>query len=250
MNLIKSLIILTFLTGCTLSPYTKIKYPVDSFVKVNVRTTVEICREDKTNTKSVCLSHEFYSMGSGVVVHDHGNQTYILTAGHVCVHEIDEPLKKKVSSIKTDFIVSNNKELSFDATVHKIHKDFVTNASPIDLCLLKTNKLTEMPSIKLALRGPEVGDPVYNIAAPGGFFFPPALPLLTGVYSGNISEHHGLVTIPAIGGSSGSPIFNRRGELIGLLFAANLQLHHLSVSINYKFVREFMTRNLQGYPLF
>jgi len=248
MNLIKSLVILTFLAGCTFSPYVKVNYPVNTFVKVNVRTTVEICREDKS--KSVCLSHEFYSMGSGVVVHDHNDQTYILTAGHVCVHEIDASLKKKISSIKTDFIVSNNKQLSFDATIHKIHEDFKTNAKPVDLCLLKTKKSTNMPSMKLALRGPEVGEPVYNIAAPGGFFFPPALPLLSGVYSGNINEYHGLVTIPAIGGSSGSPIFNRRGELVGILFAANLQLHHLSVSINYEFVRDFMKQNLERYPLF
>ena len=58
----------------------------------------------------------------------------------------------------------------------------------------------------------------YNLAAPAGFFAKDMIPIFQGRYSG-LHGAHDIYTIPATGGSSGSPIVNKKGELIGLIFA-------------------------------
>ena len=93
-----------------------------------------------------------------------------------------------------------------------------------------------------------MGDKVYNVSAPGGFFIPPAIPIFSGHFSGRINEWHNLVTIPAIGGSSGSPVVNEHGRLIGMIFAANLRMHHLSISINHEVIASFLRENLYRQP--
>ena len=84
----------------------------------------------------------------------------------------------------------------------------------LDVCILHSKTL-KMPNMPIGWDAPpKVGDKVYNYAAPVGVFAEGAVPILEGRYSGKVWGM-ALYTIPAIGGSSGSPIFNVNGKMVG-----------------------------------
>lgn len=235
---------LTLLNSCALSVRDS-RFPTQSFVKVHAKMTVQIC-SDSVDSMSSCEDSDFYSVGSGSVVgHKNGN-TLILTAGHVCHDGLEGPLKEIATGVSMKFKVQNTKNEYYPVKVKDISPEFV-NGNELDLCLLESDGIISMPMLHIAMVGPEVGEEIYNVAAPTGFFFPPTVPLLSGYYSGPLSnQYHDLVTIPATGGSSGSPVVNERGELIGLIFAANLEFPHLAISIRYSTVKRYLQKHL--YP--
>jgi hypothetical protein len=47
-------------------------------------------------------------------------------------------------------------------------------------------------------------------------------------------------SIPTIGGSSGSPILDSKGELIGMIHSVHYKFHHLAVSISYTELWNFL----------
>ena len=242
MSNIKLILLFIFLTSCVaknVDAHPIPNLPIESFVKVNVSAKIESCVSE--NDRSMCMSQEFQTSGSGFVIGHNKHHTFVMTAAHVCVTEVAPMAKNIVTKVETNFLLQNNKKEFFLATVYKIPKEWPDKS--IDLCILMTEKLTNMPSIKLADAAPKLGETVYNIASPGGFFFPPSTPILSGHYSGNMNELHCLITVPAMGGSSGSPVLNKDGHLVGVIFAANVQLHHLSVSMCYSVVRDFVIRN-------
>lgn len=235
---------LSFLNSCMVSVHSN-RFPVDSFVKVHARMTIEVCAD--TELMSVCEKSHFYSVGSGSVVGHRKGKTYILTAGHVCHADVEGPVKAIASSVSMAFKVQNIKNDYYNVKVFNISPEFV-NGNELDLCLLESNGIIDMPTLNLSLTGPKIGEEVYNVAAPTGFFYPPAVPLLSGYYSGPLGQYHDLLTIPATGGSSGSPVLNNRGELIGLIFAANVDFPQLAISIKYETLRDYLQENLYPQP--
>lgn len=219
------------------------KFPTHSFVKVHTKMTLQICSESKDKI-STCAETEFYSVGSGAVVKNDINKTYVLTAGHVCHTDLEEPIKSVASSKKMFFKIETHDRKLYDFEVKVISPDFL-NGNDVDLCILEGDRV-RLPSIQLALRGPRIGEEVYNVAAPQGIYYPPTVPLLSGYYSGPINKYNDLLTIPAIGGSSGSPILNSNGDLVGVIFAANVQFVHISIGVNYEQTKKFLQENL--YP--
>ena len=96
-------------------------------------------------------------------------------------------------------------------------------------------------AISLAPAGPLPGDRAYNTAAPLGIFAPEMAPLQEGLYNGDI-KNRAFYSIPAIGGSSGSPIMNHKGELIGMVHS-----NHISLSPTYKDLSEFINEKTQKH---
>lgn len=248
MRIIKILFLSLLFNGCSLNTTYLKNVPYESFVRVDVEVAVEKCQEQKKSNTSICVKEKFLSSGSGSVIHHDLNHTYVLTAAHVCM--IDDGSMKGYNITK-NITLRTVKKQAIDAEVYRVHPDFIQGGSSmVDLCLIRTKEKIKLPRLRMSLIAPRVGDKVYNLASPGGFFFPPSVPLFSGYFSGNLNKYHGLITVPAIGGSSGSPVLNEKGELVAILFAANMQMHHLSIVVNYDFVKDFLKENLYGKPSF
>ena len=221
----------------------KKKIPTESFVKIGKFATISKCVPvSGTNCKE---GTSFKSSASGAIIaSDNRHGSFILTAAHVC--DVSAGINKASLMIQ---------ELKFSIKLTSIYADeydayiVATQLEDgIDLCLLHAPSMKKLNAIKIASKGPEIGDLCYNIAAPGGIFHPPAVPILAGYYSGYMSDlGSAMYTIPAIGGSSGSPILNSRYELIGNVFAASTIYTHMTLSTTHENIISFLKEAFDIY---
>ena len=91
----------------------------------------------------------------------------------------------------------------------------------------------------LASKMPQRGEKIYNIAAPVGVFGRGLVPLFDGIYSGQV---HGkaVYTLPATGGSSGSPILNSWGQVVGMVSAVTKGFNQIVISPTSTQIQEFI----------
>jgi S1-C subfamily serine protease len=137
--------------------------------------------------------------GTGVIVKITDTETYILTNNHVAAKNMDNP----------SLYVENK---SIPAKVVKYHS--YVDAAVIKIQGKLKNK-TPIPGIATA----NIQDPVYVVGNPLG---------VKNVYSeGLIAGYEGisiLIQMPLIYGSSGSGVYDKNGNLVGLVYA--LEMYH------------------------
>lgn len=108
-----------------------------------------------------------------------------------------------------------------------------------DVCLIRTRETWGTP-VPIATSMPEIGETVYNVAAPLGIFNPGMAPMFQGSYVGSDSAQRQYYSLPARPGSSGSAITNTRGEIIGVLHSAFRGLEHMAICSSLTSVLELM----------
>ena len=215
---IVAIILILNISGCT-----SLHIPRQSFVKIRAEFTVSKCAEE------ACLSHRVTTYGSGTIV-AHKVKTFILTAGHICeTSHIKEELK--ADHLTVEYYILDANGLTSPAEPHKID---MAN----DLCILFTKRLGHTP-IKFRNIGPSFGEKVFNLSAPVGLGSKTYVPILEGRYSG-YSEQNMVYTIPAIGGSSGSPIFDRQGQLVGMIMSVNNKFPFVSYSPHHHAIKDLL----------
>jgi S1-C subfamily serine protease len=179
-----------------------------------------------------CPSYELLSMGSGAIVL-YDNKKTVLTAAHVCKQmKFELFLQKEKGDFYLKAIDRNDKEY----IIKIIKYDTET-----DLCLLEsTSGQFEAGYIKISPKKPEYGELTYNLAGPMGIIRGEMVPIFEGRFFGN-SEGSAFYSTPAIGGSSGSPILNSKGELVGMIHSVHFRFHHVSLSATYEQLWNFLT---------
>lgn len=207
------------LTGCASS----VHIPRDSFVKISAEFLVAQCVDDS------CLSDSRISTASGVIV-DTKLKTYILTAGHVC--DIDyAKMQLDATSISATYYVQDVAGISWKAKVYRLDR-------ANDMCLLVTQRLGHRP-IDISRAPPVYGEKYYNLAGPAGIAGKTFVPVLEGRYSG-FNQYSMLFTIPAQGGSSGSPIFDKDGKLVGMIMSVHRKFPMVSFSPHFHAIHDLL----------
>lgn len=171
---------------------------------------------------------------SGAVIAHHKDKSYILTAKHFCDEEgegyidVIQAHTQKAATANTKIVVKSKK---------------------MDACILESKRL-EVRAIKMANHKPDIGEKVYNLAAPQGIFGKDLVMLYEGFFSG-VLKGDGLLnpdadiySLPANPGSSGSPIINSRGMLVGMVWAIHSRFHHITLSVPYDKLKIFIKNNI------
>ena len=188
---------------------------------------------------------------SGSIIKNTKKRSYILTAGHLVwisplsfsrrlfIYRPGAKVKTVTNYVATDFWgnkYENLKMVSYD-------KDS-------DLAILRMKKV-KIKAIPIAKNAPKIGDPLYNISAPAGMFQPGMIPFFKGNFLGYFKYKRSkyklaLTNIPTAKGSSGSPILNSDGHIVGIVSAVHRRFHHISFSPTHKQLVNFVKKTLKG----
>ena len=174
------------------------------------------------------------STASGAVIGHHKDKSYILTARHFCDGEGKQWI---------DVIHAHTQKT--ESTVVKV----LAKHKKMDACILEGPRLN-VRKLYVANSKPEIGEKVYNMAAPQGIFGEDLVMLYEGFFSG-VLKGDGLInpdadiySLPANPGSSGSPIIDGRGKLIGMVWAIHSRFHHITLSVPFEGMKAFIEENL------
>lgn len=189
-------------------PTSGTKMPRDSFI-----------RFEQVFVDSITHKETIMGYGSGVVFQTTANGSYILTNHHVCHIDLSDVFEMaargQVGSMK-NMVKSLGGERS---QVKILKKD-----SKKDMCVVFADNFF-LPAVKLAPQIPSIGETVYVVGAPRGYYVPKysAVPIFQGIFNGYDTHWADKHTITAMfsvriaPGNSGSAIFNRKGQLIGVV---------------------------------
>lgn len=154
---------------------------------------------------------------SGVILSSSSSHIFILTANHFCE---TSDMEKIMGEVKIRAFIGDSNRLV----------DTVTFSKQADLCLLQGLRFKEenFETTKIAREMPSIGETVINVAAPDGIASPNTRLMFDGKFAG-CEDLYCMYTIPATFGSSGSAIYNDKGELISILVAAATNFENISM---------------------
>jgi len=234
MRFIFLIVTLLILNSCSSPTYNR-NSPFFKGTFLKVEKIIEITACNPKDPKH-CITKKYGSSASSFIVAHKEKYSYLLTSGHVC--EMNFGRLTQLPGFRADIqfygITLKNKKHDFE---------IVSLDKESDLCLLRTTRV-DLPAYRISSNPPKLGDPAYNIASPIGIFGEDMVPLFAGIYSGD-AYGRSIFSIPAIGGSSGSPVLNKRGEVIGVISATTTDFKHLVICSPLKAIKEIINNGLQ-----
>ena len=99
----------------------------------------------------------------------------------------------------------------------------------------------EAPYLKISNKKPVYGEKIYTIASPGGLARDGMVPTFEGRFLG-ITDNRAYYNVPAMGGSSGSPLVNKKGEVVGVTHSVYAYFHHVTVSTTFEELWSFLSK--------
>lgn len=210
-------------------------FPIQSFVmtRQSFKITSNICDEAGN-----CIDHVIGNSSgtaSGVIVKTSTENSYILTAGHVCVPP--PPTTSIPGKVRITYSISLITGFGRESKAEVEAIDLEN-----DLCLLSSKSYLG-PGLAIQDFETRLHSKVYNMASPSGLAAPVAVPVFDGYYIGRVMNRI-LFTIPAAPGSSGSPIMNERNEIITIVSAAAIRFDEFAICPTTDSVRKFLLANL------
>jgi len=198
-----------------------------SFIKIDIYKTIHLTQTSTTNNVE---KYEIYlrSSASGFIVGHDRNITLVATSAHVCTITFGEQINYFIKEYSRND--PNWKLTEKGRYILNDYKGNIYGALPIkydlksDICILGTSKIP-LPTLTISRSTPLIGEKYYNIAAPMALWSSKMIPLFDGYYLGAMKIRKDrklsyVFSIPTKGGSSGSPILNGYGEVVGAIHSA------------------------------
>lgn len=209
----------------------------ENIVKVEF-VSIEECADD------MCEINRFTkTYGSGTIINKNIlNAASVLTVGHLCYEYLLSVEKYGVE--KNILKIYNNKMESYEATIKNY---YLKN----DICLLEIEYYSDEIE-KISLREDTIipGEEIFNIGAPTGLFSYNMVNRFRGFYAGNIAlgntdNLRNVFNFPAVEGSSGSPIFDDDGLLIGIVSMFSKDFNYIILSPTISELRKVLLTELE-----
>jgi len=226
--------IVFLLTACAHIPSKELK----TFMQVDFEISKKNCDKSPHDEEDPCLFYK--QVGSAVVVNRQENGVHVLTAGHIC-GGMREAIKDVQERTSLDVVDISSVTRSIDLSMHPI-MSIVAEDLENDLCLLfvpGTKSLVAEISNDAQL----YGDEVFSVSAARGFMSYYVVPYFSGHFSGGDSRYS-IFTFPSAMGSSGGPIFNKDGEIVGIVSQIHKSFHHIVMSPSLVNIKKFVHDNL------
>ena len=198
-----------------------------SFIKIDLSNNVELTYTSTTNDLE---KHEIILNGSasGFIIGHDRDITLVATSAHVCTITFGNQINYFIRNYS-----KHNPDWELIERSRFILNDYqgqVYAAIPIkydirsDICILGTSAIP-LPALSISRSPPLIGEKYYNISAPMGLWSSKMIPLFEGFYLGAMKVRKDrrlsyMFSIPAKAGSSGSPILNGYGEVVGATHSA------------------------------
>jgi hypothetical protein len=228
-----------------------------SFVKISRMVEFSVCKKKKKKKETVEECGDvpmatWGAQGSGSVVAANALGVFVLSAQHVCADPRDDMI---FMGALTERLLNDPSTERFKITVaHRVtthegeiaRMEIIAADQEIDTCVAFAPNLKVKP-LKRFYGTLNKGETYYNIAAPHDVFQPGAIPLFSGHYSGDIDKDRSLFTIPAADGSSGSPVLDSNGRLVGMIHSVVDGFHHVSFSPRTAVLNDFIDDNIKDY---
>ena len=232
-----------------------------SFIKIDIYKNIYLAKTSSVSKELLSEEYEIdlRSSASGFIVGHDRDITLIGTSAHVCSILYGNQINYFVPEYSQwDRSWELNEKAAYTLNDYRGKK---YSAIPIaynfdaDICILVT-KTISLPALMIAKRNPIIGERYYNIAAPMGLWSKEMIPLFEGFYLGTIkirSKHNKSYSfsIPTKGGSSGSPILNSDGEVVGAIHSAYRGFENLCMATTnkdiYLIYRKSLRKLLKDY---
>ncbi len=230
-----------------------------AFLRVKKTESVNICGDGAVGY--TCIESADVEMsGSSVLFLNRVDHSYIMTAEHVCSQSeqsnmdifLENEQEKNVllQILGMTRITSITRNISYN--LMNVYGRTAENIQVIgtdaanDICILRSDLIEGIEPVSLSLRDPVLGEEVWNIAAPYGIFDFHMVPILRGVWCGqNPGGGTFICDLPASPGSSGSPVFNERGQLVSIIHSTHVQFHAASFGANISQIRRLISDSIQ-----
>lgn len=181
---------------------------------------------------------------SSFIVKKENNLNYHLTSEHVCRALFDKESelneKKYISEVlsstflfyviyKDNFTIRTKIVLEDIENNEHVFVNIVKTKKKEDICIFNTAD-NWGNTVIFSKEIPKVGDILYNIAGISGIRSKEGFAIFTGIYFGEKDNYSFLSSIYAKPGSSGSPVFNLKGNLVGAIYATHSGIENISMS--------------------
>lgn len=240
-NFLINCIILTVLSVLIATGASKFLFkhnlPSENFVTVEIRAFIEVpCSNIDTGQFSGnCESEviEIYSTrASAAALSRVSGVTYLITADHFCdTSDIPNHIPGELFEF-----VQIERYIYKDGI--KYHFNIEKENRPDDLCLISSDYPIE-ENISLANNMPELGERTVTISSPLGISESGVSLHFSGTFSGCNGETC-FFTIPAISGSSGSPVLNHQKEIVSITQKSLVGFPDVTIGISLEKITEFI----------
>ena len=180
----------------------------------------------------VIFSKNFSASGAIIKIVD-SETSYAITVKHYCSKVVKKKVFAAASPHGSDFV-------KFEVEIDRVHEY-------LDLCVVKLKgDTTKLSPFKISTTYPSPGSKVFSLGAPAASWPNKNVGFVSSIIRSKEAVDKKLtysdvimVSIPCSPGSSGSPIYNSDGHMVGIIVAVHPSFHHNSLGITSAAILEF-----------
>jgi hypothetical protein len=211
-------------------------FPRESILRLQHNVMLQVCYT--VDGKKNCSSSPAKFAGTGSVIHRNAVFGVVYTAAHVCKVELP-PVPPEV----TLEIISSNIVATDIYGVEYLLKYLVSDPKT-DQCIMVSTVPMNLRAIPISSIPPREGEKVYTLGYPLGLYAKNVVFIADGYFLGQWTKSQAAYNLIAKPGSSGSPIVNSRGELIGLIHSGLVRMEQFMFSPPYSLLCSFINKAL------